>query len=214
LNLLNLKIEKSLQIIREALQSFSKVAVIWSTGKDSTVVLYLTRQLDPNIMVFFGDTTQKFKETYDFRDRMAKEWNLNLINMVPDVTYEEVKGERERCCHHLKTLPAVKFLVKFTIDAALVGIRWDEHPARANEDYFSQRPHCCRVHPILHWTEKDIWAFIKQNKIPYNPLYDRGYRSIGCAPCTIPAPPEAPERSGRAKDKEEIMERLRSLGYW
>jgi len=215
--LLNLKVEKSLEVIKEALQKFyPKIAVVWSTSKDSTVMLFLVRKINPNVRVLFGDTTQHFKETYDFRDSIVKEWNLNLINLIPDVSYDEVKGERERCCHHLKTVPALKAIEELGLKAVLVGIRWGEHPSRANEDYFSKRenpPHY-QVHPMLHWTEQEIWRFIKMYSIPYNPLYDKGYGSIECKPCTKIAPPGAPIRFRRAKDREEIMERLRKLGYW
>jgi len=214
-DLFELKIKKSLGIIEQAINKwYPKMGVVWSTGKDSMVMLFLARQLKPDVKVLFGDTGVHFQETYDFRDRITEEWNLNIINMVPDVEYEEVKGNRERCCHNLKTLPALKTIRELGLKAVLVGIRWSEHPVRSQEDYFSKRKNHFRVHPMLHWTEKEIWRFIKSHNIPYNPLYDKGFRSIGCAPCTIPASPEAEERAGRARDKEEIMKRLRALGYW
>ncbi len=212
-------VRRSLEVIDKAFKRFNKVGVAWSTGKDSTINLFLVRHFDKNIPVLFGDTTVHFKETYEHRDKIAKEWNLNLINMVPDVSYEEVKGERERCCHALKTLPALKYFERLGLDAVIVGIRWSEHPARSKEEYISKRESGreyshFRVHPLLHWTEEDIWNFTKAHNLPQNPLYDKGFRSIGCAPCTKPSPPDAPERSGRAQDKEKIMERLRALGYW
>jgi phosphoadenosine phosphosulfate reductase len=97
----------------------------------------------------------------------------------------------------------------------MVGIRWDEHPARSSETYFSPREDHMRVHPILHFTEKDVWSYIRRNNVPYNPLYDKGYRSLGAKIDTEPvADPDAPERAGREKEKEKIMERLRELGYF
>jgi len=193
-NMLKLKIEKSRETIQEALQKFYSIAAVWSTGKDSTVMLFLLRQINSNITALFGDTTKHFKETYDFRDGMVKEWNLNLINMISDVSYDEVKDERERCCHHLKTVPVLKTIEELGLKAVLVGIQWDEHPSRADENYFSKRenPLHYRVHPMLHWTEQEIWRFIKMYSIPYNPLYDKGYRSIGCKPCTKTSPPSVP----------------------
>ena len=210
------KVRRSLEVIQKAFDRFDRIGVAWSTGKDSTVNLVLVRSFDPDIPVLFGDTTQHFPETYAHRDRIAREWKLNLINVVPSVSYEEVKGDRERCCHALKTVPLLRKIEELGLEALIVGIRWSEHPARANEVYFSERqnPHHYRVHPLLHWTEEDIWSFTRAHKLPYNPLYDKGFRSIGCAPCTKPAPPGAPERAGRAQDKERIMERLRALGYY
>lgn len=210
-------VRRSLEVLDRAFSRFERIGVAWSTGKDSTVNLFLTRRFDRNIPVLFGDTGVHFEETYQHRDRIAREWNLNLINMIPDVDYREVMGDRERCCHALKTLPALKTLKELGLDAIVVGVRWSEHQARAKEEYFSKReqvyPHY-RVHPILHWTEEDVWNFTRGHNLPYNPLYSRGFRSIGCAPCTKPAPPDALERAGRAQDKEEIMDRLRALGYW
>jgi phosphoadenosine phosphosulfate reductase len=218
------KVKTSLEVLDRAFQRFAKVGVAWSTGKDSTVNLFLTRQFDQDLPVLFGDTTVHFKETYEHRDRIAAAWGLNLVNMTPDVAYDAVKGARERCCHQLKTRPALRAFEALGLDAVVVGVRWDEHPARANERYVAERADAegmdaewyqhARVHPILHWTEADIWGFTRAHGLPHNPLYDRGFRSVGCAPCTQPAPPDAPERSGRAQDKEEIMGRLRALGYW
>lgn len=212
-------VRRSLEVIEKAFESFDRIGVAWSTGKDSTVNLFLARQFDKKIPVLFGDTTQHYQETYEHRDRVAQDWDLNLVNMVPDLSYEEVKGERERCCHALKTQPALKTVEQLGLEAVIVGVRWSEHPVRAKEEYFSKREgeqifSHYRIHPLLHWTEEDIWDFTKAHNLPHNPLYDKGFRSIGCAPCTKPAPPDAPERSGRAQDKEKIMKRLRALGYW
>lgn len=213
------KVKTSLEVLDRAFRRFAKVGVAWSTGKDSTVDLFLTRQFDLDLPVLFGDTTVHFPETYTHRDRVVEDWQLNLINMTPDVTYDEVKGLRERCCHQLKTRPALRTFQALDLDAVVVGVRWDEHPARAKERYIAERTDTegythARIHPILHWTEADIWGFTRAHGLPYNPLYDRGFRSVGCAPCTQPTTTDAPERSGRAQDKEEIMGRLRALGYW
>jgi len=98
-----------------------------------------------------------------------------------------------------------------------VGIRWDEHPARAQETFFSERkdPDHTRIHPILALTEKDIWTYIKKYDVPYCKLYDEGYRSLGEKEFTYKVSDKsATERSGRHKDKEEMMGKLRSFGYF
>jgi len=211
------KVKKSREVIRKALDKWHpNVGVVWSTDEESTLCLHLTRQFKSDIPVLFSDTTVHFPETYQFRDSIAEEWKLNLINMKPDTTYEEVKGESERCCHHLKTLPALKAIKSLRLEAVIVGIRWSERPAEAAETYFSKRedpPHW-RVHPLLHWNEEDVWRFTKANNLPHNPLYDKGYGSFDCQPCTKPTAPEAAERAEKDRDKEEIMRRLRNLGYW
>jgi len=217
MNKLKELVNRTNEVIVDALIKYKHLALSWSGGKDSTVLLYLVKCYKPDITIFFGDTSVLFKETYEFRDRLVKEWNLNLINLKPYVSYSSVKGNREICCHNLKTIPLLVAIQKFKIGALFVGIRRNEHPSRFKESYFSPRnnPEHYRIHPLLHWKEKDIWDLIDKYKLPYNPLYDKGYRSIGCEPCTYQVlDKSASERSGRAYDKEKIMSRLRELGYY
>ena len=107
-----------------------------------------------------------------------------------------------------------KAVKKYRFPAIIIGIRWDEHKERILENYFSQRKNHLRVHPILHFNEKDIWDYIKKFKLPYIHLYDRGYRSLGEKEFTKPAKKDGDERSGRHKEREVIMKRLRNLGYF
>jgi phosphoadenosine phosphosulfate reductase len=124
----------------------------------------------------------------------------------------KMKGEMLRI---LKIESIKKAIRENNLHALIVGIRWDEHEARSNEKYFSKREDHIRVHPILHFTETDIWNYIRTFNVPYNPLYDKGFRSLGEKGFTKPVlNPNAPERSGRERDKEEIMKRLRALGYF
>lgn len=211
------KVEKSKKVIREAFRRFNRIGVGWTTGKDSTVVLDLIRETFGKVpcLVLHGDTTVKFNEIYEFRGRLTKEWNLDLVVVKPEIPEGfEISKDREKCCHLLKTLPMQKKINELNLEAVIAGIRWDEQKARASEDYFSKRKDHYRVHPILHWSEEDVWRYMEDRGIPYNPLYDKGYRSLGCEPCTKPTPKGGKERSGRSQDKEKIMERLRALGYW
>jgi phosphoadenosine phosphosulfate reductase len=211
------KVNKSKEILREALQRFEKIGIAWTTGKDSTAILHLIKETFGKVSmpVLHGDTTVKFKEIYDFRDKIAEQWGLNLIVVKPEIPEGfEIASDREKCCHLLKTIPMQKKIKELGLEAVIVGIRWDEQKARAYEDYFSYRKNHCRIHPILHWTEEDVWRYTKERNVPVNPLYEKGYRSLGCEPCTKPTPEGGTERSGRSQDKEKIMERLRALGYW
>lgn len=208
------------------------------------------------------DTGYKFKEIYEFRDQNAKEWGLNLIVHKNKEAIEKgicpEKGKLE-CCTQLKT-EALKQVIKETgLKAIYLGIRRDEHGIRAKERIFSLRDEefewnykeqspefwnqyktkvksneHLRVHPILGWTELDIWRYVRQENIPIIDLYmsknSKRYRSIGCETCCSPICSEADtidkiiseletthisERSGRAQDKESdyMMQKLRSLGY-
>ncbi len=215
--ILKAKVKKSEEVIREALDRwYPKIGLVWNTGEDSTVNLFLTRQFERALPVLFSDTTLHFEETSRFRDKLAKDWHLNLINILPDVSYEKVKGDRKRCCHHLKTLPLEKKIRELELEAAIVGTRWSKHAAKVKEDYISKRMAYHRVNPLLHWTDKDIRKFTKIHEIPYNPLCSKGYQSIECMPCAKPVTPQVPAR-GRGESSEnskKIKEKLKALGYW
>jgi phosphoadenosine phosphosulfate reductase len=126
--------------------------------------------------------------------------------------------------HLMKTVPMKSFLRENRIKALSTAIRWDEQEARTKEEYFSPRtdPEHIRVHPILHFNERDIWKTIQKFDIPFCSLYYKGYRSLGaeCSTiktCDIPAWEQdfenTPERAGRGQDKEQVMQQLRTLGY-
>lgn len=128
------------------------------------------------------------------------------------------------CNHLMKTVPMRQFILENHVKALSTAIRWDEAEARVAEDYFSERtnPSHTRVHPILHFTERDVWIAIFKYDIPYNKLYKLGYRSLGarCAtfkdsdtPAWMQDLENTPERIGRGQEKEAVMDQLRALGY-
>lgn len=248
--------EKSIYIIREANAKFKKVGVMWSMGKDSTCLLYLCRKAFFRKMPFpviYLDNGHDFPETYQFRDRMIKEWGLNLISGQADFKVDPVSGTIDG----LSKVDALKkVMADHKFEALMVPIRRDSHEARAKEKYFSPRNENfqwdpaalppeqfnsiadfpgashVRVHPSLDWTEMDVWQYIKENDIPVHPLYfskdGKRYRSLGYPGATFPVESNATnvreiieelkntvvaERSGRAQEKEQIMQRLRELGY-
>jgi len=268
-------VNKSVYILREAKSRFKNPCVMWSTGKDSTIALHLCREAffgEVPFPVVFIDTGWHFKEVYKFRDRLADEWNLNLIVakshdagwIRPNVSRGYFVSHQE-CCSRLKTEPLREVIEKNGFDAVIVSIRRDEHYMRSYERVMSPRDkdfrwrfveikdsedlplslqepeiwslyqtefedsHHVRVHPLLHWTELDVWEYIKKENIPYNPLYHKGYRSIGCRLCCKPVTKETEtldeiieilkkekgtERAGRMQNKEFLMRRLRALGYF
>jgi sulfate adenylyltransferase subunit 2 len=209
------------------------------------------------------DTSYKFREIYSFRDTWAKQWNLNLvIAQNKDALAKRVgpdAGNKLTCCGELKTEALKQAIKEHGYRAILLGIRRDEHGIRAKERYFSPRNNQfqwdyknqpaelwdlyknkkssdehIRVHPLLHWTELDIWRYVQREKIPVVDLYlarnGKRYRSIGCEPCCSPVLSDADtvdkiveelktttisERSGRAQDKERayMMQKLRTMGY-
>ncbi|MBI3557181.1 MAG: sulfate adenylyltransferase subunit CysD, partial [Deltaproteobacteria bacterium] len=219
---------RSVHILREAYASFRNLGMLWSIGKDSTVLLWLARK------AFFGhvpfplihiDTSFKIPEMIEYRDRLAKQWGLQLIvgqnaeALAQGDTFPAGKVDRITCCKLLKTQA-----LKDTLHAAgrepfngiIAGIRADEEGSRSKERYFSPRNRendwavddqppefwnqyktdfapgtHVRIHPLLDWTELNIWEYIGREKIPTVSLYyDQGsgkrYRSLGCYPCTFP----------------------------
>jgi len=194
---------KAIYIIREAYARFKKIGMLWSIGKDSTTLLWMCRKAfygEVPFPVIHIDTSYKFKEIYEFRDRYAKEWNLDLRIAKNTRALAEgmgpEKGSKIECCNLLKTQALKDFLAEADLDAVLLAIRRDEHGIRAKErvfsprderfqwDYTNQPPELwdqfkgsargqdhIRVHPVLHMTELDIWNYIKRENIPMVSLY-------------------------------------------
>jgi phosphoadenosine phosphosulfate reductase len=200
------------------------IAVAWTGGKDSTVLLHLVREVFKKkipFKIFFNDSTLEFKEIYTFVKKLKKDWKLDLLwvkHLPEDLkTYKKAKNNEEKMeIMRIAKINAINFaLKKYKIKAFMSGIRLDEHKARSKEKFFSKRPTHYRVHPILKFTINDIWEYIKKYKVPYVSLYDKGYKSLGEKPFTKPVKDKnAPERAGREAIKEKTMNRLRKLGYW
>ncbi len=257
---------KSIYTIREAYAHYPSMALLWSIGKDSSVLLWLCLKAFVGRLPFpvlHIDTSYKFREMYEQRNRLAIEWGFNLIVAQNKQALAEgmnpEKAGRLECCTALKTNALQAAIHDNKWDAILLGIRRDEHGIRAKERVFSPRnfnfkwdykdqpmeiweeykpkstnDHHYRIHPILSWTEMDIWEYIREEKIPVVSLYfskeGQRFRSIGCERCCAPIPSTAKtlndvieelkttktsERAGRAQDKESayMMQKLRSLGY-
>lgn len=218
------KVEASHKVLETALDKYKRnIALAWTGGKDSTIILHMVKELNKGkvpIPVMFIDSTREFEEIYSFISQLEKKWELDLIRVSDEAALKKFHKERslvkKKELARILKIKAIQRTVKtHNWKALIAGIRWDEHEARSKEKYFSERNDHLRVHPILHFTESDVWQYIKKFKVPYNPLYDQGYRSLGEKDFTKPVLDEnQPERAGREKEKEQIMKRLRSLGYF
>ena len=224
LALLEQKISLSIEIIKEAKDRYGdKIGIAFTGGKDSTVLLDLIRRAENGkipFKVITIDTSVEFPEIKEFMDKLKSAWNFEIVKYSNDEALRQkypIAKDKTDCCNTLKTIPLKQSIKDLHLKAMFTGIRRDENEARANESYFSKRkdPHHFRIHPLLHFTEKDIWDYIKFNNLPYCNLYEQGYRSIDCAPCTYKtSEKDAAERSGRSQDKEAAMDKLRQLGYF
>ncbi|TVQ97034.1 MAG: phosphoadenosine phosphosulfate reductase family protein [Desulfovibrionales bacterium] len=225
--MLHEKILHSRKILEQVLAGHGpeRAAVAWTGGKDSTVVLWMWRSLlqerdmAPCRAVNL-DTGLKFAEVLQLRDQVAREWSIDLHVQHPEVRLADypVAQVKLTCCRDLKILPLQRAVSDLSLSALLTGLRRDEAPSRNECQPVEPReaPEYLQVNPILDWTEMDIWACIMEQGLPYCLLYDQGYRSLGCTPCTL-APDQTAdhgERAGRDQDKERQMATLRSLGYF
>jgi len=282
----------SVHILREAYANFKSLCMLWSIGKDSTVMLWLTRKAflgHVPITLVHVDTSFKIPEMIEYRDRLTRQWRLDMVYGINEQALQEKRtfpdgnADRLTCCRTLKTEalkntlsgrgPRYRFnhaLDRYERDTniepytgVIVGARSDEEGSRSKERYFSARDRQSdwniadqppelwnqyktdfapgthvRIHPLLDWTELNIWEYIEREQIPTVSLYyDQGdgkrYRSLGCWPCTNPIQSRArtvgevveelrsgslsniAERSGRAQDAEDGggLETLRREGY-
>ena len=263
MNALDALESQSIYIFREAFNRIGKLAMLWSLGKDSNVMVWLARK------AFFGrmpfpavhiDTERKFKEMYEFRDRYEKEWGITLLRgTCPPIEEMDPTLPPATRAAARKTAGLKAMLEAQGFEGIFAGIRRDEEGTRAKERYFSPRGATgkwdvrdqppefwgqfntdfppgthVRIHPLLHWTEVDIWRYTEREGIPTVPLYfarnGKRYRSLGDQDITFPVNSTAStipeiiaeltttkvaERSGRAMDHEaeDAFERLRADGY-
>jgi phosphoadenosine phosphosulfate reductase len=200
-----------------------RVRVAWTGGKDSTVALFIWKTLVDHagagpVRAVSLDTGCKFPEVLAFRDRLAAEWNVDLRIARPAVSLDGYPLARDplKCCRELKVEPLLRAVRECGITHLVSGIRRNEHPDRAGRREFEARtgPDHTMVNPLLDWTETDIWAFHDRFGLPHCELYDQGYRSLGCRPCTTLPDGHGGERSGRARDKEAVLSVLTGLGYF
>lgn len=175
---------------------------------EDVVVLHMLRKSLPDIPVLFLDTGYHFPETYEFRDQLTRDWNLNLINVLPRQTVQEQEStlgilyreDPTRCCQLRKVEPLFQALEPF--DMWFTGLRREQSITRANlkKAELHRLPSgktLTKVSPLADWSWRQVWEYTGAHNLSYLPQYDQGYLSIGCQPCTaIPDDPANP-RSGR-----------------
>jgi phosphoadenosine phosphosulfate reductase len=211
------------QLVGEALENRSAVEVIARVLQDvsetrpcftcsfqaeDVIVLHLLRTQLPDIPVLFLETGYHFAQTYEFRDRLARDWNLNVVQVLPERTVEEqevalgilYREEPTKCCQLRKVEPLQRALAPY--DVWFTGLRREQSITRKNlkKVELHRTPAgktLTKVSPLADWTWGQVWEYTAANKLAYLPQYDQGYLSIGCEPCTaIPDDPNNP-RAGR-----------------
>jgi phosphoadenosine phosphosulfate reductase len=176
-----------------------------SFQKTSSVMAHLATQVDPTARFFYLDTDVLFPETYETRDRLAEHLGIgfdrfhNLTLEEQAAQYGEALWDRDpdACCGLRKVEPMRRALS--SVDCWLAGVRREDSASRANTPKFGwdRRFGLWKLNPLADWTERDVWNYIREHHLPYNPLHDRGYPSIGCTHCTKPVGPGVSPRAGR-----------------
>jgi phosphoadenosine phosphosulfate reductase len=175
-------------------------ALTVSFGGSGVVLAHLLSRVDRTVPVIFLDTRFHFPETYAFKQRFAERYGLNLVELTPHSDPGPLyKTDPDRCCAIRKVEPLERALVGF--DAWISAVRQDQSDTRARTELVEYhevggRP-IVKVFPLARWTRADVWRYICENGVPYHPLLDQGYSSIGCWPCTRPTSPGELERAGR-----------------
>lgn len=195
------------EVLRWAAETYGKTLTMATAfGAEGCCILHMLSEVAPWVRVFNLDTGYQFEETLQLRDRIAQRYGIEVELMRPDTTVAEYEKEHggplyrhrpDQCCHDRKIIPLRRALVGY--QAWISSIRRDQTADRARADVLQWDPkfELVKVNPLLSWTRKDVWNFVLKNKVPYNPLHDTGFPSIGCWPCTRAVGEGEDERAGR-----------------
>jgi len=189
------------ELIAEQLQNAHAPCVTSSFQAECVVLVHMLRQIAPDIPVLFLDTVHHFPQTLDYRDRIVNEWGLNLVTLRAESPSPGLWQQDTRaCCDRHKVGPLFSALARH--DVWFTGLRRQQSPTRAAlaEVEPFRLPHGAeirKISPLAAWTTRDVWAYAKAHDIPLLPLYELGYTSVGCEPCTSRPLDPSNERSGR-----------------
>ncbi|WP_127532401.1 phosphoadenylyl-sulfate reductase [Paenibacillus kobensis] len=202
-------------IIQYAIETFPNITFACSFGAEDVVLVDMIQKVNPNIDIFYLDTDFHFKETLETRDVLAARYpNIRYVQVKPAITPEEQaeqygeelwKSDPNQCCNIRKVQPLTQILSKY--ECWITGIRRDQAPTRANSKKveYDYKFGLMKFNPLASWTNEDVWNYIRENNVPYNPLHDNHYPSIGCEHCTRQVMPGEDPRAGRwsGNDKTE-----------
>jgi phosphoadenosine phosphosulfate reductase len=191
-----------------------KLMMATAFGPEGCSILHMLAGIEPAVRVINLDTGYQFAETLELRERIRERYAIAVELVRADQTVAEYEREHggplyvhrpDQCCHDRKVIPLRRAVKGYA--AWISAIRGDQTADRrgAGVVQWDAKFNLVKVNPLLRWTKKDVWKFIVDNDVPYNPLHDQGYPSIGCWPCTAPVEDGGDERSGRwagSKKKE------------
>ena len=194
-------------ILRWAVQAFHpRLTMATAFGAEGCCIIHMLAEIEPGVRVFNLETGYQFPQTLALRERIKDRYGIEVEYVRPELTVEEYETEHggplyglrpDQCCHDRKILPLRRAVVGY--EAWISAIRGDQttHRAAAAVLQWDGKFGLVKVNPLLRWTKSDVWRFVLANEVPYNPLHDEGYPSIGCWPCTAPVGQGEDERAGR-----------------
>ncbi|HYF77510.1 MAG TPA: phosphoadenylyl-sulfate reductase [Symbiobacteriaceae bacterium] len=195
-------------VLRWGFEQFGReeIALACSFGSEDVVLVDMVSKLRPGARVFYLDTNVLFPETYALIDQMKAKYDVSYEQVLPLLTLEEQaaqhgdelwKSDPDACCGIRKVEPLKRILG--TVSAWITGIRREQAPTRANAKVveWDAKFGLVKLNPLAAWKEKDVWSYMMANGVPYNPLHDQGYPSIGCTHCTRAVKPGEDPRAGR-----------------
>lgn len=194
-------------VLRWAVDTFyPRLTMATAFGPEGNCIIHMLADIEPRVRIFNLETGYQFPETLELRERIKVKYGIEVEYVRAEQTvaeYEEEHGgplyviRPDQCCFDRKIAPLRRAVVGY--DAWISAIRKDQTGDRAQASVVQWDPKfdLVKINPLLHWTKKDVWNFITKNDVPYNPLHDRGYPSIGCLPCTAPVGEGEDERAGR-----------------
>jgi phosphoadenosine phosphosulfate reductase len=195
------------EILRWAVQQFfPQLTMATAFGAEGCCLIHMFAEIEPRVRIFNLETGYQFPETLELRERIKQRYGIEVEYIRPELTVPEYEAEHggplyrirpDQCCHDRKVLPLQKAVAGYT--AWISAIRGDQTKDRAHHDIvmWDAKFSLVKISPLLAWTKKEVWGFISKNDVPYNPLHDRDYPSIGCWPCTRPIGAGEDERAGR-----------------
>jgi phosphoadenosine phosphosulfate reductase len=187
-----------------------RIAIASAFQLEGTCLIHMATRVRPDVPILFLETGFHFAETLAFKERLTERLGLNVMDLTGDYTVQEqaeafgprlYERDPRRCCELNKVIPFDRALRRY--DAWMTSLRRDSAWTRKNAPIVSQTKldgdgkTLVKINPVANWTSQDAWAYVKEHDLPRNPLYDLGYASIGCAPCTRLVFPGEDERAGR-----------------
>jgi phosphoadenosine phosphosulfate reductase len=201
-------------VLRVAVELFHpRLVLTCSWQKQSSVLVHMISEIEPDVRVVEFDTGLLFPETHRTRDKLIERYPVQFERIEPALTVDEQAAEHgpelwtrepDRCCAMRKVAPLEQALEG--MDAWITGIRREQSTTRENarKIEIDARRGVVKVQPLADWTNRDVWRYIWKHSIPYNPLHDHGFPSIGCMPCTHAVSDASDERAGRWKGTGKV----------